>query len=400
MKSETAPPAPAPQRLASLDAYRGFIMMALVSGYFAVGEWTNGTRFEAFFDYQLSHVPWTGCTLWDLIQPSFMFIVGVAMPYSYASRKAKGDSDSKLFLHALKRAVILVLLGVFLRSNRSDMTYWTFEDVISQIGLGYMFVYFTMGRGIKVQAMVTGGILVGYWLLFALWPLPAAGYTPFPGGNVDWQYFEGFAAHWNKGANPMGYFDQWFLNLFPRATEWGFHAGGYGTLSFIPSMATILFGVMTGEFLRGELPIKQKCMKVAGMGVLFLMIGMLLDGHMWPEANWDWSIAPIVKRIWTPSFAIFSTGWVLLILAVFILIVDVWGYQKWAFPFFVVGMNPLTIYCMDWLLKNWIRRTYHLHLNGISEGLAENQTLIEGLTILTLWGILYWMYRRKIFIRI
>ena len=400
MKPQLTASAPAPNtRLASLDAYRGFIMMALVSSYFAIGEWTNGTPFEKVFDYQLSHVQWTGCTLWDLIQPSFMFIVGVAMPYSYASRKAKGDSDKKLFLHALKRALILILLGVFLRSNGHALTYWTFEDVISQIGLGYVFVYLTLGKGFKVQASVTAGILVGYWLLFALWPLPQT--SPFPNGDVTWEYFNGFAAHWNKGANPLGYFDAWFLNLFPRETAWGFHSGGYGTLSFIPSMATILFGVMTGEFLaNSDRPIGKKCLRIAGMGVLFLMVGMLLDGHIWPGANWDWSVAPIVKRIWTPSFVIFSTGWTLLILSAFVLIVDVWGFKKWAFPFFVVGMNPITIYCMEGLIVGWLKKTYHLHLASVSESLAESHLVIEILVIATLWSILYWMYRRKIFIRI
>lgn len=392
-------PAPA-QRLESLDVYRGFIMMALVSGFFGLGEWFRGTRLENFAAYQTDHVAWTGCSLWDLIQPSFMFIVGVAMPFSYASRKAAGANDRQLLFHAIRRALILILLGVFLRSNFRDQTYWTFEDVISQIGLGYVFVYLTLGKGLKVQASVTAAILVGYWALFALWPLPSADFTPFPDSDTQWQYFTGFAAHWNKGANPLGYFDAWFLDLFPREKPWGYHTGGYGTLSFIPSMATILFGVMTGEYLKSDKPVLTKFFRISGIGVLFLMIGMILDGHIWPGAGMDWSIAPIVKRIWTPSFAIFSTGWTLLMLSAFILVIDVWQIRKWAFPFVVVGMNPLTIYCMETLVQRWLHTTYEKHFGGILEAIPGGDMIEFTLVILTMWGILYWMYRKNVFIRI
>ncbi|MFP6581590.1 MAG: DUF5009 domain-containing protein [Candidatus Hydrogenedentota bacterium] len=395
------PKTPAPSgRLDSLDAYRGFIMMALVSFFFGMGEWLKGTGLEEFGSYQTSHVPWTGCSLWDLIQPSFMFIVGIAMPFSYASRRAQGDSQGKLIGHAIRRALTLILLGVFLRSNHSDFTYWTFEDVISQIGLGYVFVFLTLGRGIKVQAITAGAILVGYWILFAFWPLPEEGFSPFPNGDVQWEYFSGFAAHWNKGANPMGYFDAWFLNLFPRIKEWGYHPGGYGTLSFIPSMATMLFGVMTGEFLRGTKTAFEKFTRIAACGCGFLVIGLALDGHIWFGVDWDWSIVPIVKRIWTPSFAIFSTGWTLLMLSAFILVIDVWGFKKWAFPFFVVGMNPLTIYVLDHLIRGWIIHTYKTHVTPLSESLGSNELVMYIVSILVLWGILFWMYRKKLFIRI
>ena len=121
---------------------------------------------------QLQHVEWTGCTAWDLIQPSFMFMVGVAMPYSFASRAARGDSWGKQFLHALIRSLTLIALGIFLRSTHSDMTNFTFEDVLTQIGLGYLFVFILMRAPFIAQLVAMAAILGGYWFFFFHYPLP------------------------------------------------------------------------------------------------------------------------------------------------------------------------------------------------------------------------------------
>ncbi len=396
--SETAIP-PKPERLVALDAYRGFTMMCLVSGIFGMALWGSGNPggyWDTFFKYQASHVTWTGCSLWDLIQPSFMFIVGVAMPYSYASRAAHGDSWALQFRHVVKRAVVLILLGVFLRSAGRHYTYWTFEDVISQIGLAYIFLFMTLGKGIKIQAIVTVCILVGYYLLFALWPLPNEPVDAAAMGlPKDWNYFSGFAAHWNKGLNPAGYFDQWFLNLFSQRKPWSFHPSGYVTLSFIPSMATMLIGIMAGEHLRSDNALGKKIKHIALAGLGCLAFGLAVDGHIWPMVDWEWSIAPIVKKIWTPSFAIFSAGWTLLFLAAFLYVVDFKGYKKWAFPFVVVGMNSIAIYVMEGLLVRWVHGRLETHF-----GWLMNEVVLELGVVFVLWYICYWMYKRKIFIRV
>jgi len=137
-----SPPETSP-RLVSLDAYRGFIMLAMASSGFLVARVVNNNAdlqdnsIWRFLAYQLDHVKWTGCSFWDLIQPSFMFMVGVAIPYSYASRKAKGDSEGRIFSHALVRSLILICLGVLLSSNYERTTHFTFVNVLSQIGMGY-----------------------------------------------------------------------------------------------------------------------------------------------------------------------------------------------------------------------------------------------------------------------
>ena len=170
------------ERLVSLDAYRGLTMLLMASGGLEIGRLVNkDPNFVHRFDSswfgkpwvmfwqtaatQLQHVAWTGCTVWDLIQPSFMFIVGVAMPFSYASRAARGDSWGRQFVHALIRSLILIALGIFLRSTHSGMTNFTFEDVLTQIGLGYLILFLLLSTPFAVQALALVAILGGYWFL-------------------------------------------------------------------------------------------------------------------------------------------------------------------------------------------------------------------------------------------
>src|SRR5215472_3864747 len=154
--------------------------------------------------FNQTHVEWFGCSLHDTIQPGFSFLVGVALPYSIASRIAKGGSFGKMFAHALWRSLILVALGVFLRSMHSPQTYFTFEDTLTQIGLGYPILFLLGFRPRRWQWIALGTVLFGYWLAWAVYP---------SAGPAE---FSGFAAHWNKAANFGNAFDQWFLNLFPR----------------------------------------------------------------------------------------------------------------------------------------------------------------------------------------
>jgi heparan-alpha-glucosaminide N-acetyltransferase len=423
------PPAIAPAestRLLSLDAHRGFVMLLMVSEGFEIGHLAahhERSRFWQFLDYQFSHVAWTGCSLWDLIQPSFMFIVGVAMPYSYASRTARGESSANTFLHVMWRALALILLGIFLRSNHSEYTRFTFEDVLTQIGLAYPFVYLMLGRRMALQLLALVAVLVGYWLLFALSPLPdfdpvAAGYPP------NWSQFNGFAAHWNQHVNPANAFDQWFLNLFPRPEPFLYNGGGYQTLSFVPSIATILAGVIAGTALRRSTRLGTTCLKIVLVALFCLALGFLLDPAMWPAALqhtsyvitavggypshlpiWppdlpEWAIAPVVKKIWSPGWVVFSTGWTLLLLAAFLFVVDICRLRRWAFPLLVVGMNSLAMYVLSHLIRGWISGTYQTHLGqGIFEG-TYGPTIESVVVLVTLWLICLWMYRRRIFIRL
>src|SRR5262245_10520903 len=210
------------QRLASIDAYRGlvmFLMMAEVLNLRQVARKLPGQPIWELLRHHQSHVEWAGCSLHDLIQPSFSFLVGVALPFSLANRLAKGQSKAWMTAHALWRSIFLVFLGVFLRSRHQEQTYFTFEDTLSQIGLGYTFLFVLALFSARVQWIALSVILAGYWAAFAFYPAPSSGFDfAAVGVRPDWSHHPiGFASHWDKNSNLAWAFDAWFLNLFPRA---------------------------------------------------------------------------------------------------------------------------------------------------------------------------------------
>lgn len=366
----------------SIDAYRGFVMflmMAEVLRLSRVAESFPGNWFWAVLAFNQSHVQWEGCSLHDLIQPSFSFLVGVALPYSIASRIAKGASQQSMFLHALWRSFVLVALGIFLRSTHATQTNFTFEDTLTQIGLGYPFLFLLGFKPPRWQWSALAVILTGYWLAWALYPVPGPDYS--------------FAAHWYKNANLGSAFDQWFLNLFPRSKPFVENGGGYLTLSFIPTLGTMILGLVAGRWLRERAPaIPFRKFIIAGLaGIAF---GLLLHFA---------GICPIVKRIWTPAWTLFSGGVCFLLLAAFSWILDVKGYRRWAFPLTVVGMNSIAAYLIAHLFEDFFRHSFLTHLGrGVFQVFgAPLEPLLLGAAILSgYWLILYWMYNRKLFLRI
>lgn len=369
------------ERLSSLDAFRGATMLYMASEIFrlpAVAKLYPDNAFWQAVYFHTSHVEWEWGSAWDLIQPAFMFMVGVALPWSVANRRVRGQGLKDLWAHALWRSLILVLLGIFLRSVGRNMTNFTFEDVLTQIGLGYPVLFWLAWRRPKVQAIVAGVILVGYWLAFALWP--AAG--------PDW------TSHWWKNANFASWFDQWFLNLFPREKPFLFNRGGYLTLNFVPSLATMIFGLLAGELLRSARSGMEKVKWLVGAGIAGIAVGWLLGFT---------GLCPVVKRIWTPSWALFSGGWVLLILATFYWAADMRGKQGWGYPLRAVGMNSIAMYCMAHLWDRFLAESIKTHFGW---NLLKS---IQGvwLTFITyfiawciLWWICLWMDKRKLYIRI
>jgi predicted acyltransferase len=389
------------ERLVSLDAYRGFIMLAMASDGLRLAHVASHYKDNEIWKavrYQFSHVEWVGCAIWDLIQPSFMFMVGVAMAYSYASRKARGQTYGQMARHAAWRSVVLVLLGVFLRSRATAETNFTFEDVISQIGLGYFFLFLLWDRSPRVQFAAALLILAGDWLLFYRYPLPPTGFDyASVGVGADWPHLHGLAAHWDKNTNAAHAFDHWFLNLFPRSKPWLFNGGGYETLNFIPALATMIFGLLAGGLLRSERTGWRKFGILVGTGLVSLLIGWGLDAA---------GLCPLVKRIWTPSWTFFSTGWTLLMLAGFYGVVDLLGFRRWTFPLVVVGMNSLVMYCMAELMFDWLAERLRVHFRPDIFTLwgrvdPKFEPLVQSTAVLGLmWLICYWLYRQKIFVRI
>jgi predicted acyltransferase len=393
-----SPPAAPPKRLVSLDAYRGFVMFLMVAevwNFGRVARFFPESGFWQFLASQQSHREWIGCSLHDLIQPSFTFMVGVALPFSIASRLAKGRTFLSMFGHAIWRSLLLVWLGIFLRSVGRSQANFTFEDTLTQIGLGYTFAFLLAFCRPRTQWIWLGIILAGYWAAWALYPAAPPDFDwKTVGVSSDWPHLSGFAAHWDKNWNLGTAFDQWFLNLFPRKEPWVYNGGGYLTLSFIPTLGTMIFGIIAGRWLRTDRTPHEKFVLLLQAGAICLAAGTALHFA---------GVCPIVKRIWTPTWTIFSAGWTFVLLAGFYGLIDVRGSKAWAFPLVVIGMNSIAIYCMAHLMEGFILGSFRTHLGqNIFKMFGDPYaSLASGTAVmLTLWLILFWMYRRKLFLRI
>ncbi len=435
-----------PARLTSLDAYRGFIMLVLAGAGFgiakvarqAIQEGDGNLDLWRSLEYHFSHPEWIsqaavprslgevslstfGCAAWDLIQPSFMFMVGVAMVYSYAKRTQRGDSRAQTVTHVAIRSLVLVLLGVFLSSQWSSQTSWVFFNVLCQIGLGYGFVYLLLGRRFPVQLAAAVVILVGWWAAFFFYPTPGPdfdyasrgiGADPAAVGDPapiadEWAMAEGFAP-WTKNVNLAADVDRWLLNQFPRSEPFEFNRGGYTTLNFVPSIFTMLLGVMAGQLLRGERrPIFKFALLVLA-GLVCLVLGAAAGA----------TVCPVVKRIWTPSWALLSGAYVLWMLAAFYLVIDVIGLKRWSLPLVVVGMNSIAVYVMAQSMKGWVTKMLSIHFGPdlITTPLKELLLTVTGanlgqdgpyapvvqavIVLLVFWLICVWLYRQKVFVRV
>lgn len=388
------------QRVASVDVYRGFVMLLMmgeVLNLSAVSRALPDSAFWHMLAFNQSHVEWQWFSLHDMIQPSFTFLVGVVLPYSIASRKSKGATFGSLLKHTVKRSVILILLGIFLRSMHADQTYFTFEDTLTQIGLGYTFLVLLAFCKPRTQLITLGAILIGYWLLFAIYPLPGPNFDyQAVGVPPNWPYnIDGFAAHWNKNSNAAWAFDTWFLNLFPREKVFLYNGGGYATLSFIPTLGTMILGLVAGNILRANLEPGKRIRLFLQWGAG--LIGIALFFHFI-------GVNPIVKRIWTPAWTLFSGGICFLFLTAFYWIIDVIRKDRWSFFLKVIGVNSIAAYVIaDGGIKTFFQRSLSIHLGADFDQLfgSAYATLVSGALVLLLeWLVLHWMYKKKIFLKI
>src|SRR5579863_3249586 len=386
-------------RVISLDVLRGTVMMLMLNEathLHQVAESFPHSWFWSVIGFNTEHVPWQGCSLHDLIQPAFSFLVGAALPFSIASRKMKGQSFGKMVGHAAWRAFLLIFLGIFLRSQWSRQTYFTFEDTLTQIGLGYEFLFLLGFARVRTQVLTLVLMLIFFWAAFALYPAPSPGFDyARVGVPADWTHnYTGFLSHWNKNSNLSWAFDVWFLNLFPREHPFVFNEGGWSTLSFIPTLATMILGLLAGEWLKGDGSKERKLRGLVIAGASLVLLGLVFQ----------WAgICPIVKRVWTSSYTLYSGGLVLLILAGFYALLDWKERRQWAFPLVVIGMNSIAVYVMSWTMESFLGSALDRHFGPTISFLAGPtfQPVLHGfLIVLVFWLILLWMYRRKIFLRI
>jgi heparan-alpha-glucosaminide N-acetyltransferase len=387
------------QRNIAVDAYRGFVMLLMMAEVLQLPRLASNfpdNFFLMFLGWNQAHVPWVGMSMHDTIQPGFTFLVGVALPYSVLSRKRKGQSFRRMLLHTVWRSLLLVALGIFLRSTGSTMTNFTFEDTLTQIGLGYTFGFLLTLARPRWQWIAISTILFGYWLGWAIYPAP--------GSNFDWasvgvgpdfreHILSGFAAHWNKNSNLGQAFDLRFLNLFPRPSRFLYNSGGYLTLSFVPTLGTMLLGGAAGRWFQSAAPnIPMRKFLIAGAALC--AAGLLLHFA---------GICPIVKRIWTPSWTLFSGGVCFFFLAAFSWLVNIRKHHRLAFPLIVVGMNSIAAYVMAETSRNFVESSFRINLGSAVLGVFGPRIepfFVGALTLCTYWLVLYWMFRKRIFIRI
>jgi predicted acyltransferase len=240
-------------------------------------------------------------------------------------------------------------------------------------------------------------ILGAYWLAFALYPLPGADFNYTTAGvTANWEHnLSGFAAHWNKNTNFAWAFDQWFMNIFPRENPFLFNGGGYSTLSFIPTLGTMVLGLLAGNILNSSITTSKKFKSFVSYGIGLILLGALIHFA---------GINPIVKRIWTPAWTIFSGGICFLFLAMFYGLIDMKDRKKGTFFLMVIGVNSIAAYVIaDGGMRNVINDSLFIHLGKNFDqilGPAYATLISGGLVLFFEWLILYWMYKKKLFIKI
>jgi predicted acyltransferase len=362
------------ERLFSLDALRGFDMFWIMGaeeifhGLFKI----TGSPFWGAISNELTHPDWNGFHFYDLIFPLFLFIAGVATPYSTGRELEKGKTRKQLLWRVVKRGLILVLLGVIYNNGLQlkPLSEIRFASVLGRIGLAYIFaniVYLYSKE--RMQIIWFCALLIGYWLLLKFTSAP--GYPP---GDLTME------------GNFASYIDR---SVVPGKLYLGIH-DPEGLMSTIPAISTGLLGIITGSFLKKSLVApSKKALWMAIAGSVFIGLAHL----------WDLDF-PINKNLWSSSFVLNVGGYSLILLAIFYYIIDVLGYKKWAFFFKVIGMNSILIY-MSGRFIDWEYTT-----NGFFKWLAQwvgdpwNILVMAICFVMVKWLFLYFMYRKKIFLRV
>ncbi len=364
---------PKTERLQSLAALRGFDMFWIMGGelfFIALGAAT-GIPVLQWWAGQLTHVEWHGFRAYDMIFPLFLFIAGISFTFSMTKRLANGDKKG-LYRHVLKRGILLVLLGILYNNGlKFDVEQIRFSSVLGRIGIAWMFAALLfMNFKLRGQIISLLVILLSYWGIMAFFKAPDF-------ADPD---------HYSMTGNIASYMDRLLLPGKFCCYPYG---DNEGLLSTFPAIGTALLGMLTGRYLMQAHPPMKKVLYMAIAGTVLLLIGLLWDREM-----------PINKNLWTSSFVCFVGGLSLLLFTVFYLIVDVWKFRKWTFPFVVIGVNPLTIYLADQIIG--FDHSTKFFFQGIADLFPKEWGLVVlGLGYVTIcWVFLYILYRKKMFLKI
>jgi predicted acyltransferase len=361
-------------RLVSLDLFRGITMFLLVAeGTHLYNSLSNIISHDSFIGQiviQFHHHAWNGLRFWDLIQPFFMFIVGVAMVFSLNKRWAEGASWLDTFRHIIKRCIILFFFGIILHCGYSGKLVWELWNVLTQLSFTILIAFLIFRFKISIQLIISFGFLLLTELLYRYITVP--GYDqPFVMGN-------------NFGS----YMDMVLMGKI--------NSHGWVAINCIPTAAHTIWGVLVGKILINTQPPLKKAMTIAVAGAIGLLIGY----------GMDWSgLTPIIKRISTSSFVIASGGWCLIALALCYWLIDIKGFKRGVVFFTVVGMNPIFIYMFSETLGHqWLNEFIAIFSNGFLSWLGVNLGIIHVINALFVlgleWYLCYWLYKKRIFIKI
>ena len=400
MVTKTAPPSVAvfpgqtiQSRLVSLDVFRGLIIAGMVLV-------TDPGSYSLVYP-QLLHAQWNGATATDMIFPSFLFIVGVAITLSFASRLQKGSPRSTLAKHVVRRSAIIFVLGLAV-NGFPDYHLHTLRipGILQRIAICYLIaglLYLATGRDEKSRSRQTAiftafiaVILAGYWALLKLVPVPGFG----PGRLDSLGNLPAYIDRMVFGINHL-----WAWGLTPG---YGVTYDPEGLLSTLPAIAAVLIGVLTGKWLRKEQPVQRRVMGMVIAGALLTIAGLLLAPYL-----------PLNKRIYTSTFALFSGGISLLTFAVCYLVIDVWRFRRWAAPLLVFGTNAILAFALSSVITTLMDKihvntgagvlTLHEWGNHVFAGFLQpvHASLAYAVTIVLLnLALLYPLYRKRIFVSV
>jgi predicted acyltransferase len=359
-----AVPAAGTSRLVSLDVFRGWTMFWIVGGTGLVAG-LQQLHPNAVIDglvYELTHTDWQGLRFYDLIWPSFMLMTGMSLPFSYAKRSLT-QTHRQIFARVVRRVIVLFLLGSLRESIQFNHPYLVeLSSALQPIAVAYFAAFLLVRKSWRIQAAFGAGILIFYALLLAFVPAPGVA-----------------AGSYDRNANLVLWTDLATIGrVLPE--HWG------TVICTLPTISTTILGMIIGELLMTSRSTREKMAVIAMIGVAGVALGWALN-----------PVIPIIMKIWTTSYGLASAGWACLMFLFFYWLVDVAGVRKWVFAFVAIGANAVAIYMSQSLIP-W-SKTVGIFTNPLTTVLGPFSSLVHAIVVLAVeWLVLYWMYRRKIFL--
>jgi predicted acyltransferase len=358
----TVPPAQfeEKERYLPLDAYRGLIMLLLISDGFGISSLPEGSPLH-FIAYQFEHRPWGGAVFYDLIMPAFLFMVGVAMPFAIGRRLDRAEDRHTITKHVVARCLRLLMISQIILSIALNRPHLQFHNVLTQVAAAYLVCYFLMRLPFWQQAAAAAALLVAHSAIYLLFAGPDGA----------------FAQVTNAGAR----LDRWLMGQnYPWPCV---------NLNILAEVPSVLFGVWAGNLLRQE-KLRSAQLKTLALGMAAAFaVGLLIS-----------PIIPINKWLWTASYTLYTTGWAILGLLLCIVLVEYAELRRPLFPLMVVGMNSLFIYCIHQLLKGWVDHSLTVFTGGYKVFGSFGAVMQSCSVLAVFWLLAYWMYKRKIFLKV